>query len=311
MNIQNLSAPLPQGIEDMVNSKVDKDAAPRSETAHPTGVSLFRRGKVSTDPTVTYDLMTGRDIFSHGLPSLALNPVKVWESLATVRLSPEHLLGNGLFPMTSDDPAAAAFDHLRSRLLHGLAQKGWRRVAVSSPTHGCGKSFVACNLALSLARRADSRTVLIDLDLRRPRLAGILGIDDAPPLMDYLSGEQPLEAIFRRFGSTLAFGLNGTPVPMAAEVLHSPETVMALSAVSELLDPEVVLIDLPPVLAGDDILAVAGLVDAVLLVTDGSRTSPEEIRATERVLEGRIPLLGVVLNRAEEPAARQYGYGRG
>lgn len=290
----------------MGNSESDRAGAkPRA-----TAVSLFRRARVMPNPTVTYDLTTGREIFSHGLPSLALNPVKVWESLAAVRLSPEHLLGNGLFPMTSDDPAAAAFDHLRSRLLHGLSQKGWRRVAISSPTHGCGKTFVAANLALSLARRADSRTVLIDLDLRRPRLAGILGIDDAPHLADYLGGDQPLEAIFRRFGNTLALGLNSTAVPMAAELLHNPETAVALSTVGELLEPEVVLIDLPPVLAGDDVLAMAGLVDAVLLVTDGTRTKPEEIRACERVLEGQIPLLGVVLNRAEEPASRKYGYGR-
>ena len=286
-----------------------KSVTPATTSAE-TGVSLFRRGRAVTNPTVTYDLATGREIFAHGLPSLALNPVKVWESLAPVRLSPQHLIGNGLFPMTSDDPAAAAFDHLRSRILHGLAQKCWRRVAISSPTHGCGKSFVATNLALSLARRPDSRTVLLDLDLRRPRLAGLLGISDAPPLADYLSGEQPLEAIFRRFGRTLALGVNGAPVPMAAEMLHSPETAEALAAIGDLLDPEVVLVDLPPVLAGDDVMAVAGLVDAVLLVTDGTRTTPEDIRASERVLEGRLPLLGVVLNRAEEPAARQYGYGR-
>lgn len=294
----------------MGTSDKKSDRGEAGDTNRSTGVSLFRRGTVSANPTVTYDLATGREIFAHGLPSLALNPVKVWESLATVRLSPEHLLGNGLFPMTSDNPAAAAFDHLRSRLLHGLTQKGWRRIAISSPTHGCGKSFVATNLALTLARRPESRTVLLDLDLRRPRLASILGISDAPPLADYLSGEQPLEAIFRRFGRTLALGVNGAAVPMAAEMLHSPEAAEALAAITELLDPEVVLIDLPPVLAGDDVLAVAGQVDAVLLVTDGTRTRPEEIRACERVLEGRLPLLGVVLNRAEEPAAQQYGYGR-
>ncbi len=310
MNIQNVTAPLPQGLESMGKSEKDSGHDRAGDTSRTTGVSLFRRGTVAANPTVTYDLATGREIFAHGLPSLALNPVKVWESLATVRLSPEYLLGNGLFPMTSDNPAAAAFDHLRSRLLHGLTQKGWRKIAISSPTHGCGKSFVATNLALTLARRPDSRTVLLDLDLRRPRLASILGISDAPPLADYLSGEQPLEAIFRRFGRTLALGVNGAPVPMAAEMLHSPEAAEALAAISELLDPEVVLIDLPPVLAGDDVLAVAGQVDAVLLVTDGRRTRPEEIRACERVLEGRLPLLGVVLNRAEEPAAQQYGYGR-
>lgn len=308
--MQKMVAPTVQAHEISRNSSSLNGDLIAADAGRSGGVSLFRRGQISANPTMTYDLSTGRQIFSHGLPSLSLNPVKVWESLAAVRLSPDHLVGNGLFPLSSNDPAAAAFDHLRSRLLHGISQKGWRRIAISSPTHGCGKSYVATNLALSLARRNDSRTVLIDMDLRRPQLANLLGLSDAPPLADFLSGEQPLESIFRRFGRTLALGLNGAPVKMASELLHSPETAEAMTLACDLLDPEVVIVDLPPVLAGDDVLAIAGQVDAVLLVTDGARSKPEEIRATERVLEGRLPLLGVVLNRAEERAARQYGYGR-
>ena len=103
---------------------------------------------------VDADLVTGREIFATPLPAMYLNPARVWESLGAVSLSPETLTGNSLFPAASDHPAAVAFDILRTRLLHGLAEKGWKRIAVTSPTHGCGKSFVAANLALSLAQRA-------------------------------------------------------------------------------------------------------------------------------------------------------------
>lgn len=302
--------PLPQGPQDMENSAVSDDKPGARTRTRPLGVSLFRPGQQIDHPVVTLDLTTGRDIFSRNLPALAVNPARVWESLGPVQLDAGHLAGNGLFPTPSDAPAAAAFDHLRGRLLHGLAQKGWRRIAVTSPTHGCGKSFVATNLALSLARRPESRTVLLDLDLRRPQLAGLLGLTEMPALADFLDGEQPLEAIFRRFGRTLALGVNGAPVAGAAELLHSPDAAAALAAMMEQLDPEVVIADMPPVLAGDDVLAMAPAVDAVLLVTDGTRTTPAQIRAAERAIEGRIPLLGVVLNRAEERAARSYGYGR-
>lgn len=293
------------GVSDMPGDKF----APRPQ-GRSTGISLFRPGQPAPETAVTYDLATGREIFSAPLPTPIANPARVWESLGPLQLSLDHLVGNGLFPASSTEPAAAAFDQLRSRLLHGLAQKGWRRVAITSPTHGCGKSFVATNLALALARRPGSRTVLLDLDLRRPRLADLLGVKDAPALEDFLTGEQPLESLFRRFGRTLALGLNGTPVEMASERLHSPDTPLALAAMTEQLDPEVVICDLPPALVSDDVLAMAPALDAVLLVTDGTKSSPDEIRACERMFDSRLPLLGVVLNRAQDKSARRYGYGR-
>jgi Mrp family chromosome partitioning ATPase len=271
--------------------------------------SLFRPGQIVSAPAMTLDLVKGREIFTAPLAPLRVNPAKVWESLSAVQLSVEKLRGNNLFPMPSNQPAALAVDQLRSKILHGLATKGWNRIAVTSPTHGCGKSFVATNLALSLARRPASRTALIDLDLRRPQLAGLLGLTDLPEFADFLTGDQPLESVFRRFGRTLALGLNGAPVEMAAEMLHSPDTAVALSALVEQLDPEVVIYDMPPALGTDDVLAMAPSLDAVLLVADGTKTTAEDLRACERLFEGRIPLMGVVLNRAQDRAAQRRGYG--
>ena len=274
------------------------------------GISLFRPGRAPARKPVTLDQATGREIFSGPLPAILFNSAKVWESLASVTLNEAHLTVNGLFPAASTDPAATAFDILRTRLLQGLTDKGWRRIAITSPTHGCGKSFVATNLALSLARRPDSRTVLIDLDLRRPQLAGLLGLRDMGPLQDYLSGEQPLESQFCRVGRSLALGLNGTAVTDASELLHSPDTGAALQAATEHLDPQVVILDVPPALVNDDVMALAPHIDAVLLVTDATRTSPEDIRACERLFEGRLPLMGVVLNRARGRTVGRYWYGK-
>lgn len=274
------------------------------------GVSLFRPGQTVVHPPMTLDLVKGREIFTAPLAPIHVNPVKVWESLTPVQLSADHLIGNGLFPQVSSHPAAVAIDQLRSKILHGLAQQGWRRIAVTSPTHGCGKSFVATNLALSLARRQASRTALIDLDLRRPQLADLLGVAEAPELAEFLTGDQPLESVFRRFGRTLALGLNSAPVEMAAELLHSPDAMVAMASLVENLDPEVVIYDMPPALGSDDLLAIAPSVDAVLLVVDGTKTSPAEVRACERLFEGRMPLLGVVLNRAQDRAASRHTYGK-
>lgn len=274
-----------------------------------TGVSLFKTRQPAAQPAVTLDLVTGREIFGAPLPAIFANPARVWESLGTVTLAAD-AVGNTLFPEVSDHPAAVAFDILRTRLLRGLAEKGWKRIAVTSPTHGCGKSFVATNLALSLARRPASRTVLIDLDLRRPEIAKVLGIHEDRALGEFLSGEQPLEGVFRRYGRTLALGLNGEPIEKASETLHDPDTVSALAAMVEQLDPEVVIYDLPPALVNDDVLALGPCIDAVLLVTDGTKTSPAEINTCEKLFEGRIPLLGVVLNRAQDFNAGRYRYAK-
>ncbi len=287
----------------------DDRSDPRADTRL-RGISLFRTGQVPARMPVTFDQATGREIFSSPLPELLFSPVKVWESLSPVTLDADHLAGNGLFPVAASDPAVAAFDVLRTRLLHSLTEKGWRRIVVTSPTHGCGKSFVATNLALSLSRRPDSRTVLIDLDLRRPQLASLLGLRDIGPLEEYLLGEQPLESQFRRVGRTLALGVNGTAVRDASELLHSPDTAMALQAMTTQLDPQVVILDAPPALVNDDVLALAPHVDAVLLVTDATRTTPDQIRACEQLFERHMPLMGVVLNRAKARGLGRYQYGR-
>lgn len=275
-----------------------------------TGVSLFRSGQALPTQGRPHGARAYGDDRASRLPPIFANPSKVWESLSAVSLSSDTLARNGLFLEVSDHPAATAFDILRTRLLHGLAEKGWHRIAVTSPTHGCGKSFVAANLALSLARRPSSRTVLVDLDLRHPEIARLLGIDEDRPLIEYLSGEQPLESNFRRYGRTLALGLNSQAVGRASETLHDPATLSALADIVDQLDPEVVLYDLPPVLVSDDVLAMSPSVDAVLLVTDGTKSSPDEIRSAEKMLDGRIPLLGVVLNRAQDFSAGRYRYAK-
>lgn len=266
-----------------------------------TGVSVFR----NTSPPAPNDQNPAPGPLNLSPP----NPDRVWESLNPVVLNEARLAGNGLFANPRQSPEVAHFDILRTRLLHAMQERGWNRIAITSPTHGCGKSFVAANLALSLARRPSSRTVLLDMELRQPALANLFGLPDIGPIREFLSGEQPLESHFRRVGRTLALGLNGTPVPSAAEVLHEPSTTDTLDAMLAQLYPDLVVIDAPPALVSDDVLALLPKVDAVLLIVDGTKTTAEEVRACERLFEGNCPLMGVVLNRAQDRGLRRYRYG--
>lgn len=265
-------------------------------------VSLFHPGRPLAELPPDPDLRAGREVFLASPDFAPPNPARVWESIPEITPDMERLVRNGLFANPQRHPAARHFDMLRTRVAQAMARHGWTRLAITSPGPGCGKSLVAANLALSLARLPACRTVLLDLDLRKPGLAALFGQKQAPALSEFLLGEQPLESTLRRIGRNLALGLNGVPVPLSAEMLLDPEFLNAMTALRELLQPDLVVMDTPPALGSDDVIALAGQVDALLLVCDGTRTAPDEISDCEHLFEGQIPLLGVVLNRAQDRA---------
>ena len=304
---------MPEGysVADMVGSmrrdtdfldRLTSEPAPRNP-----GVSVFRgRGLPAIRPDAPQPHDGPIEVFSPPAQP-PIRPERVWESLSPVTLDPALLAGNGLFPDAGQHAVTAQFDILRTRLVQAMNDRGWRRIAITSPTHCCGKSLIAANLALALARMPSARTVLLDLELRHPDLARLFGIATGP-MRDMLSGEQPLESHLRRAGANLALALNGETVAAAAETLLAPQTAETLRAISDHLDPTVMVLDLPPALGSDDVISILPHVDAVLLVADASRTTAEDIRACERLFEGQTTLMGVVMNRAQESSLRRYRY---
>lgn len=305
--LSSANSPTDIGQEPMDDESFRK-MAEEAKRPRSTAVSVFRQGSATSQPPSV--IARAEQSRAVGLPKLSPPiPARVWESLGAVTLDAAKLAGKGLFTDPQQSRSSGYFDILRTRLLHAMQERNWKRIAITSPTHGCGKTFVAANLALSLARRPSSRTVLLDLELRQPGLAKLLGLKDVGPLRDFLRGEQPLESHFQRVGQTLALGLNDMAMPDAAEILHEPSTASALDAMIGQLAPEMVVIDAPPVLVSDDVLALLPQIDAVLLIIDGTKTTAEEVRACERLFMGQCPLMGVVLNRAQDRSLRRYRYG--
>ncbi|QAX30582.1 exopolysaccharide biosynthesis protein [Leisingera sp. NJS204] len=198
------------------------------------------------------------------------------------------------------DPAAKSFDLLRTRLLHTLKARGWKRVALTAPAAGCGTTFTAVNLALSLARVPDSRTVLMDMNFRRPGAARALGMTAPGELAGFLSGRVQMEDQLLRPLPSLAVGLNGAVDQDAAEILHGRSCAGVLDDMMLRLGADTALFDLPPVLEHDDTAAFLPQVDGVLLIADGTRTTAAQLAACEKMLAGHTQMLGVVLNRARK-----------
>ncbi|MAU45852.1 MAG: exopolysaccharide biosynthesis protein [Yangia sp.] len=279
-------------------------------------------GRVSTEPARA-EARRGQTAPRPAAPAVATRTAQSptplqqrgWHDLAEVSVDARHLERNRIVTAARQDPAHAAFDILRTKLLQGLADHGWKRVAITSPTKDCGKTFTAANLAVSLSRHQNCRTLLLDCDLRRPTLHKIMGFRDPGSMGDMLRGLLPPERHLVRMGENaihaghnIAFGFNGAVEPYASELLQTPRTAETLRQVETMLQPDVVLFDLPPALYFDDVMAFRPLFDGVLLVIGGGLTTDKEVREVERLLGKNTPLLGMVLNKAEGTSLDKYTY---
>lgn len=234
-----------------------------------------------------------------------------WAALPELRISERQSDRSRLVSHGRQDPAHGVFDMLRTRVAQAMAERGWRRLAITSPTKDCGKTFVSSNLALSLARRRGLRVGLMDLDLRLPSLAHIFGVVHPGALGDFLDGGDAVRDHFRRFGDNLAIAVNGVRRADSAELLNEPAAGAAIARAEAELGLGLTVFDLPPMLACDDVIAFLPHVDCVLLVAGGGVTRAEELRRCAKLIEDRTPVLGIVLNQADDPNVERYYYGYG
>ena len=227
-----------------------------------------------------------------------------WQDLPIATPGP-----NGDMPLVDDhrnSAAARAFDLLRTRLRQTTLEHGWVNIAITAPTSGCGNSFSATNLALSLSRVSGSRTVLMDMNLRNPGLARAFDMYAPGAMSDLLGGRTSLGQQMVRVSDTLALGLNNQVEVNAAEILQDSTTAETLLRMRASLQPEIVLYDMPPMLEHDDLSAFLPQLDGVLLISDGSQTMARHLRECERMLEVQAPLLGIILNRARASSLPNY-----
>lgn len=232
-----------------------------------------------------------------------------WAGLEPLNSDPDRMTRSRIVTHDKSDLAHVPFDILRTRILRVCREQGWTRIAITSPTKGCGKTLVATNLSFSLARQSDLHTLLVDMDLRAPSVARTLGMANAPAMIDVLRGDVQPESVLRSAGPSLAVLANSRRVEDAAEQMQAERTAAVLDGLIDRMQPDIVLYDLPPLLLTDDVTGFLSMVDCALLIVAAGQTRPAEITECERIFEGQTNFLGVVLNKAEVAVQPYYEYG--
>ena len=201
-----------------------------------------------------------------------------------------------------DDSARGTeeFRTLRSRLYHVREKMPLKKVLVTSALPKEGKSFTAANLAQVLVRQHGRRVLLIDADLRGPRLHMMLGTTSSPGLVDYLQGDCDEFSIMQRGPmENLFFIPSGQETSNPAELVSNGRLKTLLQRVEALFDW--IIVDSPPAVPVSDAGVLAKACDGVLLVVR-SNTTPVDMARRARQEFPDDALVGVVLNGANADA---------
>jgi Mrp family chromosome partitioning ATPase len=189
-----------------------------------------------------------------------------------------------------------------------MDQSHWQFLGITSPTAGCGKTLTAINLAFSMARQPERSVLLIDLDLHKPQVGATLGLRRKLGVVSVLEDRAKLaDAVVE----TQVGNLRMLVLPAETRVVDTTELIASramgrmLQDIKRSFPRHLVIMDLPPLLTSDDVIALLPQIDCVLLVAAVGTTTISEVKECNRHLQTSA-VLRIVLNKSAEPTAGHY-----
>lgn len=216
--------------------------------------------------------------------------------------------------------ASEAFRTLRTNIQFANIDKDVKTIVVTSSDPREGKTTVSCNLAVSIAQ-TDKRVLLVDCDMRKPRIHKVFGISNSVGLTGILMGEKKIEDVAykdkeketvdgreKESKGFLSVVTSGPIPPNPAELLGSTRMKEFLKSMRELFD--IIILDSPPVNAVTDSAILSTIADATILVVESGETDiGAAVNAKELLEKVDANLIGVVLNKVPTKGVGNYGYG--
>jgi capsular exopolysaccharide synthesis family protein len=222
--------------------------------------------------------------------------------MAVFRGFHKSIVGKVVSGRDMDPGAVEQYRRLAATLHHSQVERGTRKVMVASAVDGEGKTLTSLNLALTLSESYHRRVVLIDADLRCPRLHELLDIANVSGLNEALKNPRQSKATLLAVSPRLSVLPAGRPNPDPMGPLTSRRMAQILDKAAAHFDW--VIVDTPPVVLLPDTNLLAAMVDVAVLVVQAGSTAYDLIDRAVTVI-GRDRVLGVVLNGVEE-TDRQY-----
>lgn len=202
------------------------------------------------------------------------------------------------------------FKMLRTNLLFPSSGKSPRTIMVTSAVPDEGKSFVAANLAISIAQSIQEYVLLIDCDIRRPCIHTQFGFGDVPGLSEHLANGPSLSSLLLKTEvNKLSILPGGKPPHNPSELLSSQRMSKLLEEVTERYRDRYIVIDSPPPKLTAETSAISRQVDGILLVVEYGST-PRQMVSDLINMMGKEKVLGIILNKLDMRFSSYYGLGK-
>jgi len=203
---------------------------------------------------------------------------------------------------------AEEFRLIRTQLLFGHPDKQFRSICVTSPAPGDGKTSLAVNLAISLAK-AGRRVLLIDADMRKPDIHRIFNLPEAPGFAELiLNTAEPASAIKKTDIENLDVLAAGLPIGRPSELLSRPDAMPLLALLADMYDQ--IVFDTAPLLPVSDTHVLLSMVDGVIC-SFNAQVDRDTIAMVEEILRrGRAKVIGSVMNQVKYKQSTTYHRGK-
>ncbi|MBW1958986.1 MAG: polysaccharide biosynthesis tyrosine autokinase, partial [Deltaproteobacteria bacterium] len=202
------------------------------------------------------------------------------------------------------------FKMLRTNLLFPPSGKSPRTIMITSAVPDEGKSFVAANLAISIAQSIQEYVLLIDCDIRRPCIHTQFGFDNVPGLSEHLANGPSLSSfLLKTEVNKLSILPGGNPPHNPSELLSSQRMSKLLKEVKERYRDRYIVIDSPPPKLTAETSAISRQVDGILLVVEYGKT-PRQMVSDLMEIMGKEKILGIILNKLDMRFSSYYGMGK-
>lgn len=232
-------------------------------------------------------------------------PLSDVDDIETYYIDPS--LVTGLEPQSIE---AEQFRLLKNNIL--FPEKGTppKSIMITSFSPSEGKSFVAANLAISIAQNIDEYVLLLDCDLRSPSIQSMFGLAETPGLSEYLSKGKPLSSLLvKTFLDKLTILPAGQIPDNPSELLSSDRMKRLILEIKARYSDRYIIFDTPPPHLTSETNAISRQVDGIIIVIQQGKTRKKEVLDLVD-LYGKEKILGVVYNFAKKRAGYGYGYGK-